>query len=107
AHPATAPALLDALSRPFAVRAIDQDRLISSVYIAGAAGLWDRCREVLAPLEPFVPWWPNVLGYRAECYERTGDGRARRAGGERDEFLAAQPSAPHAPSPAPAAAPSR
>ena len=98
AHPSTAPVLLDALARPFAVRALEQERNVSRVAIARAAGLWDRCRDALDPLEPFVPWWPDILRYRAECYERRRDGRARRAAAELDEFLGAQPS----PVPAPA-----
>jgi spermidine synthase len=107
AHPATAPVLLDALARPFAVRALDQERQVSRVSIARAAGLWDRCRDALAPLEPFVPWSPDILRYRAECYEHTGDGRARRAAAERDEFLAAQPPPAAAPASASASPPHR
>ena len=98
AHPSAAPVLLDALARPFAVRALEQERNVSRVAIARAAGLWDRCRDALDPLEPFVPWWPDILRYRAECYERRRDGRARRAAAELDEFVGAQPS----PVPAPA-----
>jgi hypothetical protein len=105
AHPETAPRVLDLLAPAFSVRVLDQERVISRVLIARSAGLWDRCRDALAPLEPYVPWQPQMLGYRAECYARTGDPRAVRAGADLQEFLAAEPpAAPPASAPPPGVA---
>ena len=46
----------------------------------------------MTPLEEHLPWRPDILRARAECYRRAGDPRAARAAADLDEFLAAQPS---------------
>jgi spermidine synthase len=90
-HPEMAPRLSEALAPPFAVRALEEDRRLSRVLIARAGGLWDGCVAALAPLERHLPWRPDILRARAECYQRTGDRRAARAAAELEEFMAARP----------------
>ncbi len=94
AHPETASRVYDLLGPPFAVRALDQERLLSRVFIARSAGLWDRCQEAFGAIEPSVPWRPDMLRYRAECYEHTRDPRARAAAADLQAYLAAEPPAP-------------
>jgi spermidine synthase len=91
AHPATAIPLYDALSSPFAIRGVEQERRLSRVFVARSGGLWKECRDAVASLEPHVPWRPDILRTRAECYERTGDPRAAGAAADLQEFLAAEP----------------
>jgi hypothetical protein len=91
AQPETAPPLYEALGTPFAVRALDDDRRLSRVLIARSGGLWDRCPAALAPLEQHLPWRPDLLRARAECYQRAGDPRATGASADLEEFVAAQP----------------
>ena len=91
AHPETAPPLYEALSSPFAIRAVDQERRLSRVFVARSGGLWKECRDAMASLEPDVPWRPDILRTRAECYERTGDTRAAAAAADLQEYLAAEP----------------
>jgi spermidine synthase len=91
AHPETAPRLYDALSSPFAIRAVEQERRLSRVFVARSGGLWKECREAMAALEPHVPWRGDLLRTRAECYERSGDPRAAPAAADLQEFLAAEP----------------
>jgi spermidine synthase len=95
AHPETAPHLYDALTLPFAVRALEQDRLFVRVLVARSGALWERCREALAPLEPHLPWRPDMLRARADCYQQAGDHRAKRAAADLQEFLEADRSVPH------------
>jgi hypothetical protein len=102
AHRETAPLLYDALTPPFSVRALEQERLFSRVLVARSGGLWERCREAMASLEPHLPWRPDMLRARADCYQQAGDHRAKRAAADLQEFLEADLSAPP---PSPAAAP--
>jgi len=91
AHPVLATPLFEALGPPFAVRALEQDRLLSRLVTARAGARWDLCRDALAGLEPFVPWRADVLRFRAECYERSGDARAHRAAADLALYLREQP----------------
>jgi len=58
--------------------------------VARAGGLWKECTEASASLEAHVPWRPDMLRARAECYEHTGDARAGQAAHDLREFLAAE-----------------
>jgi spermidine synthase len=90
-QPEVAARLDDALSEPFAVRALDEDRRLSRVLIARSGGHWDRCVAALAPLERSLPWRPDILRARAECYQRANDPRAAGASADLDAFVAAIP----------------
>jgi hypothetical protein len=105
AHPVTASRLYEALTPPFAIRALEQQRRFSRVLVARAGGLWKECGEASASLEPHLPWRPDMLRARAECYEHTGDPRARAAARDLQDFLAAEAPATAQPT-APITAPS-
>ena len=89
-HPDAAPRLAEALTPPFAVRALDQERRFTSVLVARSGRLWEECRVALAPLESQLPWRPDILRARAECYARAGDPRAGQAAADVEEFLAGE-----------------
>jgi len=44
----------------------------------------------VAPLEPHLPWRPDILRARAECFERAGDPRAKQAAADLQAFLGAE-----------------
>jgi len=90
AHPPSASRLYEALTPPFAVRALEQQRRFARVLVARAGGLWKECAEASASLEAHLPWRPDMLRARAECYEQTGDPRAPEAARDVQEFLAAE-----------------
>jgi spermidine synthase len=86
ARPDMVPVLFDALAQPFALAALEEPRRLIRLSVASHAGPSDRCREVIAPFEPHVPWRADVLRYRASCYERTLDPRAGDARADLEQF---------------------
>jgi len=90
AQPDTTRRLYEALTPPFSIRALEQQRRFARVLVARAGGLWKECTEASASLEAHVPWRPDMLRARAECYEHTGDARAGQAAHDLREFLAAE-----------------
>jgi spermidine synthase len=87
-RPEAAAPLFESLGTPFAVRGVEQARISTRLRIASMAGLWDRCREALAPMEPHVPWREDVLGYRVRCYTGHRDPRADAAAADLERFRA-------------------
>jgi spermidine synthase len=92
--PETVPLLLEALSQPFAVEALDEPRKLVRLSVASHAGISPRCREVLDAFEPQVPWRADVLRYRVSCYEQTRDPRAGSARADLALYLRQEPKAP-------------
>jgi hypothetical protein len=90
AWPELAPALFDALARPFAAGALDQQRRFTRVILAGAPRMEGRCREAFYALEPFVPWTEELLRRRVACYGDEGP-HAARARSELEEYRRARP----------------
>jgi len=83
--------MLAALSEPFAVRALDELRMEARVSIARRQPLDARCGELLAPLEPWVPWTLEVLTFRRACAEAHHPEQLARAEADLESFLAEQP----------------
>jgi spermidine synthase len=87
--PSAGDPLFEALTAPFAVRALDMPRLWTRALI----GLRDRtgpqCGAALAPLEPHVPWEADFLERRAQCYASIGSPLASRARADLATFYAA------------------
>jgi spermidine synthase len=83
--------LFEALTPPFAVRALDMPRLSTRAAIGLRDGTWPLCGAALAPLEPHVPWQGDFLERRAVCYARIGSPLAARARADVDTFRAAAP----------------
>jgi spermidine synthase len=102
AHPEMVPVIFDALAEPFSVSALEEPRRIVRLSVASHGGLSDRCRDAVAVFEPHVPWRPDVLKYRATCYQQTRDPRALLARSELEEFK--QQERPPVPSSSPAPA---
>ena len=92
AHPEKALALFDALTPPFAVRAVEQPRLVIRLNLAVRQNLAERCVDALAPLEPHVPWTEPVLEFRARCYADRHHPRAGQAEKDLAEYLSSGPS---------------
>jgi hypothetical protein len=101
ARPDMAPVLSEALARPFAAAALEEPRRLARLNVAAAGGLGERCRDALADFEPHVPWRADVLRFRASCYERTRDVRARAALAELEEFTSLEPKPQATPGSAP------
>jgi hypothetical protein len=100
AQPETASRLYEALTPPFSIRALEQQRRFARVLVARAGGLWKECAEASASLEAHVPWRPDMLRARAECYAHAGDARAGQAARDLQDYLAAE-AAPSGPPPSP------
>ena len=83
--------MLAALSQPFALRALDELRMETRVAIARRQPLDARCTEILAPLEPWVPWDLEVLTFRRACAEAHRPEHLARADADLEAFLAEQP----------------
>lgn len=90
--PARNAALFEALSAPFAVRALDIPRLQTRAAIGLADREGSRCGAALAPLEPHVPWDGAFLKSRADCYERLDSPLAAKARRDLEVFRAAEAS---------------
>ncbi|HEY2941768.1 MAG TPA: hypothetical protein VGN09_04980, partial [Vicinamibacteria bacterium] len=91
ARPDMVPVFFEALAHPFSLAALEEPRRLIWLSVASHAGPSDRCRDVLAALEPHVPWRADVLRYRASCYERTLDPRAGNARADRELFERQEP----------------
>ena len=81
--------LFEALTLPFAVRALDMPRLWARAVIGLRDGSGPQCVAGLAPLEPHVPWEREFLEKRAECYGRSGSPLAGQARTDLEAFRAA------------------
>ena len=88
-EPAQRDALFEALTAPFAVRALDLLRLSTRAWIGLQDGAGHLCGAALAPLEPHVLWDRDFLQRRVDCYGRMGSPLAARARADLDAFLAA------------------
>jgi spermidine synthase len=86
-----APKLYAALRVPFAVRAADEDRVITAARMTMALDFPSKCREAINPLEPYVPWTRGWLSLRSDCSAATSDPRSAAAEADLREFLAREP----------------
>ena len=82
--------MFDAVHQPFAIRAVNEDRMLLQFRLARFVDFKSLCREPIAPLEPYVPWNQSFLSLRLECYEAAGDGLASRARHDLESFLSQQ-----------------
>jgi spermidine synthase len=105
-HPQTVPLLFEALRQPFAVAALEEPRRLILLSVASHGGTY-KCDEVLAPLEPHVPWREDVLKYRVACYQPARHPRHVDARADLERFRRQAAAAPASGSPAPALPPGR
>jgi spermidine synthase len=94
--PQLANRMFDALGRPFAIRALDDERLMVRAMLSRRVSFAASCQDALAPLEPHVPWDRGLLTLRRDCYQATRDPRQTTAARDLEELLAvAAASDPH------------
>lgn len=86
-----APVLLAALSEPFAVRHLDEQRNLTRLRIAEISGASDRCVDLVAPFEPHPVWERGFLQQRLACYRSSGHPMAEVAESDIASFLARTP----------------
>ncbi len=90
--PTHAPAMLDALSRPYAAYQMEDVRRVAYIAAAWHSGRCSaRTIEALAAIEPHTRWMKEILQMRALCYESSGLRElAERAKRELAEYEAAE-----------------
>ena len=89
--PSQAEKILQSLSQPFAVSAIEEKREMALFAVARRAPSTVSCGIALPTFEPFVPWRFEFLLWRRDCYRQLADARADRAAQELEAFVASQP----------------
>ncbi len=82
----TVPAIFEALGQPFAVAALEEARRLERLSVESHSGTLIRCLDALVPFEKYVAWRPDVLRYRAECYESAHDPRLSQARTDLDDY---------------------
>ncbi len=80
-----APRLDAALSWPFALLLIDEQRMLTRCFVAKRAGL-PAAAVAVADMEPHVPWDYELLTLRWQAYSATKDPREAIAIGDLNEF---------------------
>ena len=89
--PGAARRLFDALREPFAVRSVDESRMLTAAELATRLDFAALCRQPVGGLEPFAPWNEMFLRMRQQCYQTTNDPRLARATSDLEEFLSREP----------------
>jgi predicted membrane-bound spermidine synthase len=89
--PTAARRMLAALDAEFSVRAMEMDRITTAATISRLVDFKGLCAPLVGLAEPHVPWDLKFLALRRDCYQLVGDGRARRAELDLNEFLQAEP----------------
>jgi spermidine synthase len=88
--PAHAAAIVEALSRPFAMYTAEEDRIATLLAVASIVG--DAAfAAAIEPIEPHVPWTRELLVRRLEAYRATGNPRGDRAEADLEAFIAGGP----------------
>jgi len=80
--------MMRALQPPFAVRTLDDERLIIAASLTQLIGFDTSCKPAVAPLEPHVPWTRAFLTLRRSCYQTIRDPRLATAERDLNAFLA-------------------
>ena len=83
--------LLDALSEPFVVHALNVPRLAIAAELSRGADFLQRCAGIFGQFEPDPMWNQRFLTLRRDCYRATGSARVRTAEGDLDEFMRREP----------------
>ena len=82
--------MFDAMGQPFAVRGLEDVRLLTMAGLTRQLDFGGLCAGVVGALEPDVPWNDGFLQLRRDCYQASGSPRLVIANRELAEFLAAQ-----------------
>ena len=83
--------MFDALRSPFALEALDEQRVLARTELARMADFKGLCRDAIAPLESHVLWAAGFLSIRRECYAVVGDSRLAQASRDTVDFASHEP----------------
>jgi hypothetical protein len=89
--PGVSPRLFEALRQPFALRALDEMRLLTMTDLSHRFDFVRACREPVGALEPHVPWTAPFLVARRDCYHATNDPRLAQAARDLENYIAHEP----------------
>ena len=88
ATPADAERLFEALTEPFPVMILEENRRETRLHLLASVDFKRHCAEAFAPLEPYPVWKESELRLRLECYSQTGHPLAETARREMEAFYA-------------------
>jgi spermidine synthase len=100
-HLSAAGPLLDALSEPFAVNALNVPRLAQAAELTRNANFGVRCVAPIGQFEPNPLWNYGFLTLRRDCYRAANDPRLEIAQNDLEEFLRREPASLIGSQPAP------
>lgn len=79
--------LFDLFNTPFAVKALNEQRLRILLDI-GSRISFEYGAAAVRLFEPHIPWTEDFLAYRELSYRKTGDALAGRSGSDLKRYLA-------------------
>lgn len=84
--------IYQSINTPFAVYALNEERLGALINVAAALDPHVYCRDALGQLGRHIPWQEPFLRWRLSCYRNLGPPQlAAQAAQDLNEFLAHQP----------------
>jgi spermidine synthase len=90
-QPASGRRLLAAMSQPFALNALSDQRRMAMLDMARQIDYASLCRTPVSELEPHMIWSETALRARYTCYTSTHDPRQAIALRELDDFVSREP----------------
>jgi hypothetical protein len=84
--------MFDAMGQPFAVRGLEDIRIITRANLSRQIDFAGLCAGVIGALEPDVPWNDAFLALRRDCYQASSNPRLAEANRDLAAFTAAQSS---------------
>ena len=90
-RPDLAARMFDGLKSPFAIRALEDERLATEANLTRLLDFKRQCHGAVAALEPHVPWSRSFLTLRLDCYRAVGDPRLGTAIRDLEDFEAREP----------------
>ena len=89
--PQLAARMVEALKAPWALRAMQDERLVVAATLTRRVDFAASCRDAVGALEPHAPWTLSFLTLRRDCYEGVDDPRLALAADELRQFMAHDP----------------
>jgi spermidine synthase len=90
-RPDLAARMFEGLRSPFAIRALQDERLATEANLTRLLDFKGRCHAAVTALEPHVPWSRSFLTLRLDCYRAVGDPRLGAAIRDLEEFEVREP----------------
>jgi len=85
-YAALARPLYASVMTPFALKALDDQRLYTAARLSRIADFRGLCRGPIGALEPNMPWREDLLRLRADCYVVTDDARLQAAARDLEDY---------------------